>query len=394
MSTHHIVLVILVAAVAAPLLAEIRLGFRVPTVVIEVMLGVIVGPHVLAIVRFEGFLVPMHTYAMACSLFMAGMELDFGRIRGRPLSLALGGWAISLLVACGATWLLHTTSGVHAPMVVALTLATTGLGILLPVFRDGGVLATQFGRLILAAGTAGEVGPVVAMSLLLSGRYSTWQELGYLVAFLVIVAAAVVIGMSTRQPWILQLLTRTMHASSQLPVRISLLILAGLFVLAEAFGFESIFGAFAAGMVVGLASRGEEGKPLREKIDAVTFGWFYPFFFVSTGIKLDLPALTRDLTTMLLVPAFLALFLLVRGAPILLYGKDLTRAERLPFGLSAAVPSLSIIVVITEIGIKTRTMNPDIAAALVGAALLASLLFPTVVGALLSRTAAPASEPT
>src|SRR6185369_667830 len=155
----------------------------------------------------------------------------------------------------------------------ALALCTTGLGVLLPVFRDGGHLETPFGRLVMAAGTLGEVGPVVAMSLLLSTQYSTWQEVGFLAAFFVIVAMAFAVGMGARPPKLVALLSRHMHASTQLPVRISLLMLAALFVLAEEFGFESIFGAFAAGIIVGQATRGEQGKPFREKMDAVSFGW-------------------------------------------------------------------------------------------------------------------------
>ncbi|MGO9063359.1 MAG: cation:proton antiporter, partial [Myxococcaceae bacterium] len=246
MSTHP-VLIIFAAAVAAPLLAEVRLGFKVPVVVIEVLLGILVGPYVLGIVRFEGFLVPMFNIGMAGTLFMAGMDLEFGRIRGRPLNLALGGWALSLLLAVGAAWLLHVTHGVQAPMIVGLTLATTGLGVLLPVLRDAGVLETHFGRFVLAAGTVGEVGPVVAMSLLLSQRFSTWQELSFLAVFLFIVVAAATIGTRTRQPWVLKLLTRTLRTSSQLPVRMSILTLSALLVLSEKFGFEGIFGAFAAG---------------------------------------------------------------------------------------------------------------------------------------------------
>jgi Kef-type K+ transport system membrane component KefB len=183
-----------------------------------------------------------------------------------------------------------------------------------------------------------------------------------------------------------------MHASTQLPVRISVLMLAALFVLAEQFGFESILGAFAAGMVVGQATRGEDGTPFREKIEAVAFGWFYPFFFVGTGIKFDIQALGQDLTTALMVPAFLILFLVIRGVPAFLYRNDITKTQLLPFALSLGVPSLSIIVVITEIGVRTRTMDTDIAAALIGAALISVLTFPTIAGVLLSRIPAPAQR--
>ena len=133
-------------------------------------------------------------------------------------------------------------------------------------------------------------------------------------------------------------------------------------------------------------------SPFREKLEAVSFGWFYPFFFVGTGVKFDVPALFANLTTMLLVPTFLLLFLFIRGAPVyLLYRGAIARGQRLPFALASAVPSLSIIVVITDIGVQAKTINHDIASALIGAALLSVMLFPTIAGVLLGRAALPAT---
>ena len=389
MLVGHPIFWILAAAVLGPLLAEIPIGFNVPVVVLEVALGIVIGPHILNLVHFEGFVVTMFTIGMAMTLFMAGMELEFSEIRGRPLYLACGGWAVSVLLGLTAVGLLHVIPRVDAPLMVTLTVCTTGLGVLVPVFRDSGQLGTPFGRLFLAAGTLGEIGPIVAMSLLLSQQYSTWQEVGFLLAFLVIVAIAIAVGLSARPPRLLALLSRHMHKSTQLPVRISLLMLTALLLLATDFGFEGIFGAFAAGLILGQATRGDAGKNLREKMEAISFGWFYPFFFVGTGIKFDIDALAQDVTTMLLVPAFVVLFLLVRGLPVLLYRGQIVSAQRLPFALSSAVPSLSIIVVITEIGVRTRSINPDVAAALIGAALVSVLLFPTIAGVLLSRPAPP-----
>ena len=386
----HPVFWLMLAAVAAPLLAEIPLGFRVPVVVLEVSLGIVIGPHVLGLVQFDGFIVAMFALGMAATLFMAGMELEFSKIKGRPLSLAALGWGVSIVLGLLAVGLLHVIPQVDAPLIVTLAMCTTSLGVLMPIFRDSGQLETAFGRLLVAAGTVGEVGPIVAMSLLLSTQYSTWQEIGFLLAFLVIVVVAIAVGMGARPPALLAFLSRHMHASTQLPVRISLLMLAGLFVLAEEFGFESIFGAFAAGLIVGQVTRGETGKPFREKVDAVTFGWFYPFFFVGTGINFNVAALARDLTTMLLVPAFLLLFLVIRGAPVFLYRRDIGKTQLLPFAFATAVPSLSIIVVITEVGVRTKSMHPDIAAALIGAALLSVLLYPTIAGVLLSKSEPPA----
>jgi Kef-type K+ transport system membrane component KefB len=392
MLVGHPVFWILAAGVLAPLLAEIPIGFKVPVVVLEVVLGIVIGPQILNLVQFDGFVVTMFMIGMAATLLIAGMELDFAEIKGRPLFLAVGGWTVSVLLGVTIVGLLHAIPQVHAPLMVTLALCTTGLGVLIPIFRDSGQLRTAFGRFVVAAGTIGEVGPIVAMSLLLSQHYSTWQEAGFLLAFLAIVAIAIAVGARARPPRILAMLSRNMHRSTQLPLRISMLMLAALLLLADRFGFESIFGAFAGGMVLGQATRGEDGKALREKMETISFGWFFPFFFVGTGIKFNIAALGQDLTTMLLVPAFALLFLIVRGTPVLLYRGHIDTAQRLPFALSSAVPSLSIIVVITEIGVRAKSMNPNVAAALIGAALLAVLLFPTVAGSLLSRTAASLPE--
>jgi Kef-type K+ transport system membrane component KefB len=186
-------------------------------------------------------------------------------------------------------------------------------------------------------------------------------------------------------------LGRTMESSSQLPVRFALLILSALFVLSQEFGFEGILGAFAAGMIVGVATRGESGKVFRLKIDAVSFGWFTPFFFVGTGVGFDLNALTRDAVTVALIPTILVLLLIVRGVPVLLARRQLPQSQLPPLGLLCSVASLGLVVVITQIGLHAKSMSPDIAQALISAALLSSLVFPVIAGRLLPKSSAAAS---
>jgi Kef-type K+ transport system membrane component KefB len=384
----HPVFWIMAVAVLAPLLSEIPTPFKVPVVVLEVFLGIVIGPHVLKLVQFDGFVEAMFALGTATTLFMAGMELDFADIKGRPMLLAVGGWTISVLLSVTIVSLLHAIPHVRTPLVIALAMCTTGLSVVAPGIRDSGRLRTEFGRFALAAGTLGEVGPIVAMSLLLSQQYSIWQEGAFLLIFLVIIAAALAIGIGARPPKALEILGRHMNKTTQLPVRISVFMLVSLLFLAQKFGFETFTGAFAAGTILGTASRGEGGSILREKMETLSFGWFYPFFFVGAGIQFDLGALRHDVTTMLLVPAFAALFLVIRGMPVLLYRGHLDTAQLLPFAFSSAVPSLTIIVVITEIGVRAKSMAPDVAAAMIGAAMLSILLFPTIAGTLLSRAAA------
>jgi Kef-type K+ transport system membrane component KefB len=302
------------------------------------------------------------------------------------LSLAGRGWLLSVVLALAVTALLHVLPPVHAPMIVALALATTAMGVLIPVLRDSGELDTDFGRLVLGAGSVGEFGPIVVMSLVLTRTHSSGVEIGLMLAFVAIAVGAALVALGARPPRVLAMLTRLMESSSQLPVRLSLLVLAGFVVLSDKFGFEAVPGAFAAGMVVGLATRGKEGKPLRAKVEAVCFGFLVPFFYVVTGIKFDLPALAQSRTTLLLLPTFLVLLFLVRGAPVVFYRTALNGTDRLRFALLSAT-GLPLVVAIAELGVRTGRMTSDLAAALVGAAMLSVLLFPTIANALKSPAA-------
>lgn len=397
MFAEHPILVVFLAAVAAPLIAQTRLGSRLPVVVFEVVLGILIGPQVLNLVVDHGFIAFMHGVGMVAVMFMAGMEIDFARIRGRPLTLGAGAWLASIGLAALALAALHPLLGIPLPAMLIIALTTTGLSTLLPILRDGGLLASPLGGMLLAAGTVGEIGPIVAASLVLSTRFSTWQEFALLLAFLGLVALAIAIGAGLRPPKLLSLLARTMHASTQLPVRLALLLLAVLIFLSQRFGFEAAIGAFAAGMIVGVAARGPDGADFRKKLDAVCFGWFAPFFFVGTGIGFDVAALGRDVRTMLLVPVFLLLFLLARGLPACLYRRDLQREALAPLALCSAVASLGLVVVITHVGLKSGHLQPDIAAALIGATVLSLLVYPTAARVLLARrgsgTAASVSTP-
>jgi Kef-type K+ transport system membrane component KefB len=384
--SNHPVFLVMTIAVAASLLAEIRFAsVRVPVVVWEMMFGIVLGPQVLGLVRTSRLLEWFGgVVGLGALFFMAGLDLDLQRFKGRPLSLAVRGWAVSLALGLSVALLFHLLPSVHTPIMMALALTTTALGTFMPILRDSGRLDSKFGSFVIAAGAAGEFGPVIVVSLVLTRVYGGWQEGALMLGFVAVTLMAALIALGARPPKILALLERSMHSSTQLPVCICLLLVASFDVLSESIGLEAVLGAFAAGMVVGLASRGEANRLFREKIEAVCFGFLIPFFFVVSGINLDLRSL-KSPKTMLLIPVFLAFFLVVRGAPVFLYRKDLAKEEQWPFALYSAT-ALPMVVAITSIGVRTGRMRSDVAAALVGAGLLSVLVFPMVAGALLSRS--------
>ena len=187
------------------------------------------------------------------------------------------------------------TSFFRQPALIAIALTTTSTGMLAPIFRDAGELDTNFGKLFLAAATFGEFGPIVVIVLVFTRAFSYPEQAALMLFFIVVAVVMAVAAMRVRPLGVVRLFHRTLHMSNQLPVRICMLLLTFLIVLAGAFGIDAILGAFAAGMVVGLAARGKDGELLREKIDAIAFGYFVPFFFITSGMRIDLDALRTQL---------------------------------------------------------------------------------------------------
>jgi Kef-type K+ transport system membrane component KefB len=368
-------LVLVVAvAVLAPILADLPPRLRLP-VVAETMLGILVGPHLLGMVEVNGLLSFFGTLGMAFLFFMAGLELDLARLRGRPIQFAFVGWGISLGLGLGTGALMESAGFVISGLLIGVIVSTTALGTLVPILRDTGDLDTRFGSFVLAAGTMGELGPILMVSVLLTRDHTSLTQTLLLLAFAVVALVTVLVAMHVHPPRILRLLSRGMFSSTQLPVRLSVLLLLGLALLAANLGLDMILGAFTAGIVVGYVTKGHGSEPLRERLDGLGFGFFVPIFFIVGGMKFDVAALVASPTTLLKVPVFLLLFLPCRGLPTLLYRRVLSGRERAALALFSAT-ELPLVVAISEIGVSTGRMHPENAAALVGAGLISVLLFP------------------
>lgn len=399
--THELLIVLLVAALA-PLFNELPIRLRLPLVVLELVFGIVIGPQVLNLVDNHGSLKTLSALGLSFLFFLAGMDLDFAKLRGRPLRHGTLGWMLSISVALTLTYALYAVGLVSDPVLVAVALSTTAIGTLLPILRQAGVLETAFGRFVLGAGAIGEFGPIVLFSLIITGDEGVAVRSGLLATFVFIALACAAIALRLRPPHVIELLSRELQSTSQLPVRLSMLLLGGLVVLADVLGLDILLGAFAAGSLVGLVARGPGAEPFRQKLDALGFGFLIPIFFVMSGSQVDLAAFFASPSSLVRIPLFLALLLIVRGGPaLLLYRRDLAARERRLLALFSAT-TLPLIVVITEIGKATGRMLPENAAALVGAGILSVLLFPLIALSLRardqpgagSRSAGESAEPT
>lgn len=384
---------VLVIAVLAPIIAELVPRVRMPVVVLEILLGIIAGPHVLGWAHTTPMIDSLAHYGLAFLFFLAGFEIDLRKIQGRPITLAASGWLLSLGIGFAVGFILNRSGMVLSDVLVGVALTTTALGALLPALRDAGELDTPFGAYALAAGAMGEVGPIIVISVALTtGGVGGPIQVVLLVLFVGIVLATAWVALRLQPPRLVAILRRTMRTSARLPIRVSILLLATLFVLSGRFGLDSILGALAAGMIVALVTDSEEGEEVRSRLESIGYGFFVPIFFVVTGIKFDLSALLHSATALVRVPLFLALFLLVRGVPVLLYRREFARHDLAALALISAT-ALPLVVAITEIGVASGQMRGDTAAALVGAGMLSVLLYPWSALLLRRQTAAEQTVP-
>ena len=373
--------VLVVAAIAflVPLGLGLVPALRVPSVVLEIAAGIVIGPAVLGLVEVDLPLQVLALLGLAFLLLLAGLEIDLDRLRGARLRSAAVGFVVSLAVALVIGLGLKAAGLIEAPLLVAIILSATSLGVVIPVLADAGQVSTTLGQLIIAGSSIADFGAIILLSLFFSGDSSSVGATllligGFVVLVIATGAALAEIEHSSR---LRSALRRLQDSSAQIRVRGAFLLLIGLVVIAQVFGLEVILGAFFAGAVLRLLDRDEmmTHTGFHTKLRAVGFGVFIPFFFVTSGMQLDVRALLSGGAAIGLVPVFLIALLLARGMPAALYRPMVGDRDSLAAGLLQAT-SLPFIVAATGIGMELGLLSPATGAAMVVAGLLSVVLFP------------------
>jgi Kef-type K+ transport system membrane component KefB len=386
----------LAVVLAVAFFSRLALGvvprFRVPGVVIEIVLGIIIGPSVLGWAAADEPVQILALVGLAFLLFLSGLEIRLDELRGPLLRVAGKGLVASAVLGLAIGYVLDAVGLISNPLLVAVTLLATSLGLVIPVLKEGGFSTTPFGQLVIVGSTLGEFAAVLLLSLLFSrdasGIGSKLILLGVFVGLLVFIGLS--LGGLGRRMNISQVLVRLQDTTAQIRVRGAMLLLVTLVVVAEQTGLETILGAFVAGAVVSMIDRDvNHTHPLfRVKLDAIGYGFLIPIFFISSGIRFDLDALRDDPSTLVLVPIFLVALLVVRGLPTVLYRSQLrTPRSRFAAALLQAT-SLPFIVTASMIGVDIGALTRATASAFIAAGLVSAIVFPVLALSLLRPTMA------
>lgn len=380
------VTVAMTLAAAFPLLFP---RIPVPRVVLEIALGALMGPQLLGIVHSGPVLDGLARFGLWIVFLTAGFETNFAIIRGRPLRNAMLGWTISAVLAFGVSALLYSFGFARAPMLTALALSTTSIGILMPVLRESAMLEPPYGPMIFAAGAIGEAAPIVALSLVLARAYAPEQAV-IMLAFAAGAVAIIVLAARASSGRFARVVEKSNQSSGQFPMRLTICILVLLVVLSEKLRIDLVLGAFVAGAVVRAALPPGQREIFNARLDGLGSAFAVPIFFVAAGVSLDVRALVSHLTVLLMVPAYAFLMLAVRGLPaLLLYRRHLPRYQRLALALHSGT-QLSLVVAITGIGVQHGLMSNSQSSAMIGGAVLTLILFPALARLTMPDTASSA----
>jgi Kef-type K+ transport system membrane component KefB len=378
-----LVAVALVAPLA-PLVVAMLPGPRIPQVVIFLLGGVLIGPHVLGFAETSSIQL-LANIGLGFLFLLAGYELDPRLLRQQPGRLAIGGWLMSAAIAVGVAAGLTAAGYIRDYVPVGLALTTTALGTLLPILRDNGMLGGEFGRYVFAAGAVGELFPILIIAVFLGQRGS------FVALASVALVGALALGL-TIVPWLARsaamqrIVTEGQDSTGQVTLRWAMVLLFALLAVASRFGLDVVLGAVLAGMVL----RGwtqhlnMDTASLEHKFDAVGYGLFIPIFFISSGMSFDLKSIGEDPLRLLI---FFVLLIVVRGLPsLLVYRRALAPVQRLEMTFITAT-SLPLLIALAAVGEQDGVMLPATAASLIGAGVLSVLVFPLIAVGLHRRAA-------
>ena len=366
-------------ATLTPIIAQLIPGKPIPEIVFLLIAGALLGPHAAGIVQLSESVGFLSELGLAFLFLLAGYEINPKSLTGSQGKRGLATWGISLLLAFCVVFLSPDfTLGTLDGIAIAIAMTTTALGTLLPIMKERHLIATRVGDSILSYGTWGELGPVIAMAILLSTR-AEWLTILILLAFLGIAVLTALLPARAKKAGhkLFDFLSANANTTAQTMMRLTVLLLIGLITVSSLFKLDIVLGAFAAGFILRYVIP-DGNTSLEIKLNGIAYGFLIPIFFVVSGAKIDLPAVGAQPALLI---GFIIMLLLIRAVPVFISlstGKDtrdMSGRHRMTVALYCTT-ALPVIVAVTSVAVKAGAMDQTLASILVSAGAITVFLMP------------------
>jgi Kef-type K+ transport system membrane component KefB len=381
----------------AKIAGEVCLRAGQPAVVGEILVGMIIGPHLLQWVSFvptpDGGkeLAPfIETFAEICVvflLFIVGMEVEPAgllRVGGVAGAVAIAGMILPFGLGAGLMYLLHRPLG--ECLFVGAALTATSVGITARVLQDLGHLGTRVARVILGAAVLDDIGGMLVLAVVSSvtaGAVSGSELLILLGTAVGALGAAFLLARSAVQRFRPRLYSFTRASNERVLFSLAVVVCFGFAALAEVIHLAAIIGAFFAGVIF---AELREAPGLRRMMEPI-YELLVPIFFVAMGAKVNLPMLLGwDVLKIGLIMTLLAIVGKVVGCGLAAFRLKFREAVSVGVGMA---PRGEVGIVIALIGLSKNVIPDDVYSQVILMSILTSLFAPPLLRILLVPPAEP-----
>ncbi|WP_040458621.1 cation:proton antiporter family protein [Limosilactobacillus antri] len=372
------VLIVMVAALVIPIaMARMKVS-SIPTAVAEIITGIILGKSVFNIVHTNGMLTLMSTLGVIMLMFLSGMEIDFDLFKRGPEKkqdgpnpVQLAGQAFGLVIITAAVLgLVLRSLGLFSDFFLATILfSTVALGVVIATLKEKEILGRPAGQTILLTAVLGEVVPMLSLTFYASLNGGDAKRLWLIILLFL---AAIILLRRFKQPYIW--FSRISKATTQLDIRLAFCLIFVLVTIAETVGAENILGAFLAGMVMKLL---EPTEATKDKLTSIGYGFLIPFFFIMTGVKLNLRALLVHPQALALIPILVACFILAKLPAMLVYRRRFSNRNSFA-GSFLVVTTITLVLPSLTVARNLHAITANQSDAFILAAVIVCLIAPMV----------------
>jgi len=382
-------LIVIVLALIVPLITNQLRSIRIPIVVGELIVGIIIGHSGFNLIPEDPWINFLAIFGFAYLMFLSGMEIDFGVILANertdegvkgyfngPMGIGILFFGLVLASSLLVSFALVYWGLITSPWIMSLILSTTSLGVVVPVLKERHLLGKVYGQTLLVSALIADFMTMLIISIyvILNSHGFTPQLLTVLIlggAFLLIYRLT-----SISRHWLhLQRIADELsHATAQIQTRSAFAIALAFIVLAEVLNIEIILGAFLGGVIISLVA-GEEGSLLREKLDAIGYGFLIPIFFIMVGVNFDLPSLLSSTRSLVLGPLLLVAVYLIRLLGTLVYWPRFGWSDTLAATVLLSA-RLSLTIAAAEIGLRLGVIDNATNSAIILLTILTCVISP------------------
>lgn len=375
-----LVIVVVCAFLTPILLNRLRINF-LPVVVAEILMGIIVGKSLFNWVDRTAMLNMLSTLGFIFLMFLSGLEIDFKAFKSsskqkkakqkepNPIVISSIIFTGILILSIIAAYLFKWAGIIDDVLLMVIIISTISLGVVVPTLKEMNIMQTTIGQIILLVAVIADLATILMLTLY-GTLYAEGDSPIWLIGILIVFTGLFYItGKNFKKAPFLE---KLMAGTTQIGIRAVFALIILLVALAEGVGAENILGAFLAGCVVSLLG---PDKDMVNKLDSFGYGFFIPMFFIMVGVDLDIPALFKDPSGLIIIPFLLIAFYLTKVIPIAILKKwyDTKTVIASSFLLTS---TLSLVIASAKIAERLGTIDGATSGTLILAAVITCVIVP------------------